>query len=236
MDVVFIDPMSYNNLEIYDKELLSRVDLDLDVLFLCSTLFKSKQINDANRIKIERIFRYNEKKGLLKLLSYINSLRRVWKFVRKETPKVVHVQWIRIPVVEYFFYKRLKQQFGVNVIFTAHNIVPHESNESVQQQYGKFYNLVDAVIVHDNNSKTIINEKFGINLSKISVIRHGILNFPVEQKMIECEIKNIINEYKISDDSILFSSLGLQSYYKGPDVLMDVWKKHADFFAKSSIL
>lgn len=234
MDVFFIDPQSYNGLEVYDKSLLDNIDAGLEVRFLCSSLFKSETLGRGGKIPIIRIFSYNTKQGVSKIISYLHSLLRVKREIKKYKPHVLHIQWIKIPFLDLLFYKYIKNRFKVKIVFTAHNVVPHESNEREQRLYGNFYSIVDSFIVHEEKSKSELKERFGISENRIHVIRHGVLDLPTDPDLVKKEYEDIIGRYHIDNDAIVFASLGLQSYYKGTDVLMTVWKKNAQSFKEKS--
>lgn len=230
MDVFFIDPQSYHGLEVYDKSLLDNVDENVNILFLCSSLLEAEEVGKGDNIIIKKVFNYNSKHGVFKLLSYCGSLLRIGRLVKKRRPKVIHIQWIRVPYIDLLFYRFIKRCYKVKIVFTAHNVVPHESNSREDKLYGKFYSIVDAIIVHEHRSKELLQKHFGVNPESIAVIRHGVLDLPTEPTLVQKEYDDIVSKHNIPDNAIVFSSLGLQSYYKGVDVLINLWNKHAKEF------
>ena len=79
MKVIYIDPMSYNNLAIYDSCLLSNVNAN--IYFVGNELYDSKQIKS---IEFYPFFNYSKKKGLNKVISYISSLIKIIGLVKSK--------------------------------------------------------------------------------------------------------------------------------------------------------
>lgn len=221
MTILYIDPQSYGNLEIYDNSLLKELPKDNIVLFACSSLLK-KSLPENNIITIP-LFHYNKKRGIIKVLSYLKSLFKVLLLIRKQRPSLIHVQWLRLLPIDSWLYLYVKKRFNIKIVFTAHNLLPHDSGEKYRKSYQKFYKQIDAVIVHESNSKKELIEKFGIEPNKISVIKHGVLTFNLDEEKVAKEEKEIIGENAIETQQLVFSSLGLQAYYKGTDALINVW-------------
>lgn len=230
MTVFFIDPQSYHGLEVYDYSLLDNVDENTSILFVCSSLFKTEKVGKGDHIHIKRVFHYNSKNGILKLISYCCSLLQIRRLVKKHRPQVIHIQWIRVPYVDLFFYRFIKRRYKIKIVFTAHNVVPHESNSRENKLYGRFYSIVDSIIVHENRSVELLRKYFNVKPESISVIRHGVLDLPTDPVLVQKEYEDIVSKHNIPENAIVFASLGLQSYYKGVDVLIDLWNKHANEF------
>lgn len=225
MKIFFVDPQSYLNLAVYDKSLLANVCKIYEVTFLCSTQYDGGEISGVN---VRPVFSYNKKKGIRKILSYIFSLLKIAKYTVAERPDIVHIQWLKIESVDYWIYRTIKAVIKSKIVFTAHNILPHNTGNAYLRIYKKFYHLVDAIIVHDENSKNELSTKLEINENKISVIRHGILNYKVNEEQIEAEIKDLQQRYHLNDSKLLLSVVGFQNKYKGTDVLLKAWTKSVE--------
>ncbi len=221
MTLLYIDPQSYDNLEIYDKSLLNQLPKDCNILYACSFLIKEGGM--SCNIEALPLFKYNRKKGPAKVLSYCCSLFKILLLIQKRRPSVMHIQWLRMAFVDSWFYLLLRKIFRIKIVFTAHNLLPHDSGERYKGIYQKFYKRIDAIIVHDFNSKNELIEKFEIEFEKITVIKHGVLSFDLSEEKVEKEKKSILEEYGITPKQLVFSSLGIQGYYKGTDTLIKVW-------------
>lgn len=218
-NIIFIDPQSYNNLSMYDKGVLSSFEKG-EVTFIGSKLWNcSPMTNVDSRLW----FTYNSiKNPLLKLASYMGTLLKIIRLIQRDMPNIVHIEWIRVPVIDQLFAKWLKRQ-GIKVVYTAHNILPHNSGENYKSQYKKYYQLVDKIIVHSLTTKLELIEMFQLNPSTIEVIPHGIIDIEVEKGVdVKSRMETLKNNLKLNG-KIIFSSLGAQGRYKGIDNIVDVW-------------
>lgn len=231
--IFFIDPMSYNNLELYDTFLLMGQNNSMDIFFFSNTNMLTKEING---VCIKKIFNYSNKFFLLKPLYYILSLIKLFVYFLKIKPSVAHIQWFKIPVVDLLYYKIIKHLFKVKILHTVHNVVPHDGKRKDIKRYSQLYELSDSLILHTENSlneikKIIPNEK----LSKFNIIPHGVLKYPFKDSTIEQSILKIKKE-KIFDNKFIFAFLGSQGKYKGIDILIDVWINTPELSENNNIL
>jgi len=111
---------------------------------------------------------------------YLRKLRTVLHHLRIERPDMIHLQGTfsaRRDWLPLIFLKHLR----LPVIFTAHNILPHEARErraaGMRSAYRLLYHLVDRVIVHGQTAKRDITGLFKLARTKISVIPHGDYTF-----------------------------------------------------------
>ena len=208
MKIFYIDPQSYNNLADYDRYLLSNIDVDK--YFFCSEKFN---FEISGNTKIDKCFCYNSLIGFRKIISYIKSIIYVLKNVKKHKPEIIHFQWLKIPQFDYFVLKNIKRvSRKTKIIFTAHNILPHNTGNKYKKIYEKIYSFIDGIIVHGNKTKDNLLQKFSIDKNKVVVIPHGFL--PREKKE---------KQKKDDGDFITFSIIGSLSKYKGVDLLVEAW-------------
>ena len=216
--VFYIDPQSMHHPAIYDYFLLAEISADL-------TYFCSKYLDQLrhNHITYKPVFAYNNiKSDALKAVSYILSYAAILWYVLTLRPDVIHVQWYKIPRLDYMFYKVVKALSKTHIVFTAHNVLPHNTGEKYATIYAKLYRLVDHIIVHTQRSKTEIAEQFGIDQDKIHVIRHGLTRLTYDEKKYDEEKAYYARKYK-TDNKLVFASVGEQSPYKGVDIVAEVW-------------
>lgn len=226
MKIMYIDPMMGGSLAIYDMSLLRNIPSESKIIILGSSLYKD---NVPDNMTFEPIFTYNRKSGIKKILSYLGSLWRIYKRCRHLKPDVIHIQWLKIHGLDSKFYLYLKRKFGVKIVFTAHNILPHDTGEKYYKTYKNFYYHIDAVIVHDKNTQKEMCEKFNLPEKKVNVIPHGLILFKGNEKGIKEEGEKFVDKYGIKENVIVFSSMGVQGWYKGTDVLLDIWANNELF-------
>lgn len=212
-NIFFIDPMSYNNLEDYDVNVLSKFNKD-EVLFFGNTKFSS-----SIKFKSKLIFNYSSKIGVKKVLSYLKSQFILIYFIIKERPTLLHFQWFKLPLFDFLVLLFIKFIYPkIKIIFTAHNVLPHDTGLKYFKIYKKIYNLIDKVIVHDNNTKNEILTQFLLKEHKVQVIFHGLLDIEKNEE----QITEISNSVKY-DGKIVFAFMGYIHKYKGIELLFETW-------------
>lgn len=235
--ILFIDPMSYGTIGEYDNLLLNGIVKTsgdkIKIDYACS---RYCQYHYSNPIKQYKVFSYNRiKNNILKGISYILSLLTICIIILIKRPKIIHIQWIRKPVIDLFFlniYKKL----GTSIVYTAHNVLPHNDNSTkTKNNYSKCYELVDCIIVHSETTKKELIDNMNIDESKIQVISHGLLKIKADENRIEESCQEFRRMYNM-DDKIIISCLGVQSAYKGTDILIDVWRKYPEIRMNSNVL
>ncbi|MCC7487573.1 MAG: glycosyltransferase family 4 protein [Burkholderiales bacterium] len=85
---------------------------------------------------------------------------------------VVHVQFFRYMLVEGAVYLLLRP-FLKNLIFTAHNVVPHEGTAWHRAFFRVWYAMVDHVHVLSQNAAQTLRTALNVPERKITVIPHG---------------------------------------------------------------
>ena len=222
MKVFYIDPQSYNNLSVYDYHLLTHVR-GHEIVYYGNQLYQCEPIRG---VKQKLVFCYSTKKHVWqKALSYFVSMFRILLDVMKERPDVVHVQWLRLWQIDYAF-ERLLNRMGIQLVFTAHNVLPHnDPKPQDKKRYAKYYQMADSIIVHSERTKREMVSDIGVEAGKIKVIHHGILENGVNQVDVleRCEV--LSQTLGIKQGDIVFSCLGLQNTYKGIDLVVKVWNE-----------
>jgi glycosyltransferase involved in cell wall biosynthesis len=219
--------MSYSNLEYYDKGILSNFT-NTNVLFLGNVKIESKPVN----IKSKLIYNYSGKKSFFKLFYYLISNFKLLYLILKFNPKLLHFQWFKLPLLDFYFLKVIKiLKPNIKVLFTAHNILPHDSGNKFKSIFDKLYNLVDSIIVHDDYSKKTFLSIFDIKSDKINVIRHGLLKIPRDENKVNLNS----NKFIFLNDKIIFLFIGQITKYKGIDLLIDTWNQSVELNSNEKI-
>lgn len=218
--VLYIDPQSTGNLAAYDFGVLSEVEGEVD--YVCSRYYDYREMGP--NVRMLPLFSYNRiGNPLLKLLSYLWSMGRLLVLTARLRPAVVHVQWLRVPHVDYMFYWIMKRLYGPAMVMTAHNVLPHNTGNRYRGIYGKVYRLFDRLIVHAEATRREIHDIFGIEEERISVIHHGTLRMDFDAEALKKQEAALRRKYP-TEGKTVFTSLGEQSAYKGIDLLVDIWR------------
>ena len=213
MKILYVDPMSYNNLSIYDRYLLNNI-IDVKKEYFCSTKLEFENFENTS---IKKLYCYSEKKGILKILSYLWTQILLFLYVLKNDIDLIHIQWMKLPYLDYLIYRTIKRFLKVNIVFTAHNILPHDTGEKYKKSYKKIYNMIDKIIVHSSRTREELINEFEISREKISVIPHGLLDIQGEDSK-----KN--DDFIKNKNEKVFSFIGYLNKYKGIDFLVDAWR------------
>jgi glycosyltransferase involved in cell wall biosynthesis len=169
--------------------------------------------------KIRRTLRFLEFCGNITTL----ALRFLFK-----RPDIIHVQWVSLVdrgmSVELWFLKLAKWR-GSKLVYTVHNLLPHDPNKDYRKDFDRVYALMDGLICHTRETRDRLIEEFGVDRHKIWVIPHGPLFYdyePIEKP----EAKRRLG-YSPEHRVVLYQ--GLVRQYKGLDFLLDAWN---DFHRK----
>jgi D-inositol-3-phosphate glycosyltransferase len=135
----------------------------------------------------------------------------------------IHIQWVLEPERDLLF-MRIIRALGFKIIYTAHNLLPHD-NETAQEykKYLDIYNSVDRIIVHAENNKRELIDKFGINSGKIFVIPHGVYDIFLCNENIGIEAAR--TELGISKSRKVILFFGAIRRYKGFEYLAEAFLK-----------
>ena len=215
----YIDPESYANLSAYDYNLLSNIDGD--IVYLCSSLYDHEPMKE--NVTSIPVFTYNKKKtNLQKGLSYINSYFKIFFYILRLKPKVIHIQWLRLQTFDLCFYQIVSRLTHTRLILTAHNVLPLDTGTRYVKLYRRIYHLMDRIITHSKNSRRELLELFNLPPEKVVVIPHGLLKVNVDTEKLKNETGDFQELYP-RQNRLVFSSLGFQTTYKGTDLLAKVW-------------
>jgi glycosyltransferase involved in cell wall biosynthesis len=140
---------------------------------------------------------------LLKGVEYFPSVRRLTRAVSAFRPDVVHVQWLAVRRYDLRWVERLRRDRPV--LFTAHNVLPHEG-EADPERRRQLYEAFDRVVVHTRKGAEHV-EGFGVPPERIARIPHGTFDAPAATAIMPP-----------SGRTLLF--FGLIRRYKGLDVLV----------------
>ncbi len=221
MKIYYIDPQSANNTAIYDRSLLSGMT-QTEVVYYNSVLYN---IDPLERGETRCVFNYNICRNVLvKSVSYVRSLLAILRDARRERPDIVHIQWIRIWPIDMLFIFLL-HLLKVKVVFTAHNILPHNEKSGDKFKFTRYYKALDAVIVHAERTRDEMAESLGIDKKKIFVKHHGIIDNSFDADLLKQRMSELRSELGIPADALVFSSMGLQNHYKGTDLIVKAWEK-----------
>lgn len=137
--------------------------------------------------------------------------------VREFHPDVVHIQWINRPLTALAFV-RWAQSLGTAVVYTPHNILPHERRWLSLPIYRQLYRRVDRVVVRDRHLGWALEEVLDTPQDRLSYLP-GSPNPLALPDSPWSEIPEL-PDYRPGEFRVLFFGHG--SARKGLDGLLDV--------------
>src|SRR6187402_190296 len=177
--VVQVDPNA--NTPPYDRALCDALAAAGCEVTLLTSRFAYEQLDDPSIYVVdERFFRLASSRAAGRLrLSAVPALRRALKGAEypldwllalnglpAQRPDVVHIQWSFEPRLDRLIWQRVKR-LGVPLVYTVHNLLPHNSRAGDAAYYGELYRLSDGLVVHSERSATILRDEWQIPAERI---------------------------------------------------------------------
>ena len=151
----------------------------------------------------------------IRLFNYYIKL--IWYLVKSKA-SVVHVKWVRFEWIDGVIIPFLIQLLGKKVIYTAHNVIPHNTSGWWWEfKFKRIYLQQDLILVHSTFIKDELIAKFGIRPEKVTVLSHGVYRVPDNKQIDKASAKK---ELGIPDDKFVVLFFGKISKYKGFDLLV----------------
>ena len=147
--------------------------------------------------------------------------RHIGEYLRANEVQVVHQQWITDVETEPRFWASLRQQLSPSVplVYTAHNVWPHESIPALRKQYQALYQQPDRIIVHGDALRIQMVKEAQVPQQKISVIPHGNYHHVAEAVPVMPQVEARAR-LGLPDNAKVVLFLGAIRNYKGLDTLL----------------
>ncbi len=150
--------------------------------------------------------------------SMINISRRN-RFALSNNFDVVHIQGIGVPLLDQFFLKKMAKK--IPVVVTIHDVVSHYKRIASRDSFmKKTLQIPHRLIVHYENGKKQLAERWKIGSNKIDVIPHGII--PVQNQSNMTEARKKLN---LPADKNILLFFGSIRENKGLDILLKSMKE-----------
>ncbi len=200
---------AYNLLQALSQEEDLRVSLLTDIDYELENLKRDFQL-----IKVR-----------IKDQAYPKVAYRIVKQILKARPRLIHLQSLVSARKDWFLFV-LARLFGFPVIFTAHNVLPHEEEERsaffVRSAFKIIYHCSRRIIVHTRYSKEKLAALFKIDPQKILVIPHGNYLFMRVKEVSRQEAKENLG---LPQDKKVILQFGAIRPYKGIDALLYAFRR-----------
>jgi glycosyltransferase involved in cell wall biosynthesis len=140
-------------------------------------------------------------------------------------PDIIHVQWtplLRKVPFELWLLKFAKG-LGIKLVYTVHNLLPHDSGTRFLSLFKHVYNEMDALICHTEEASNSLVHEFSVDPKRIWVIPHGPLLHDLKRDSTQMA-KSRLN---LPPDVPVVLWQGFIRPYKGLDFLLQAWHKIA---------
>lgn len=173
-------------------------------LVRCS--FMSRKILNSHHRK-----RFNLSKGII----YLASLTRLFIFVYRERPDIVHWHEIKLPFIEYLIIRCFKKM-GIRIVYTAHDVYRLDDRKAYPYLI-KEYRIFDFIISHAEENRGMIINDMGVPIEKTKVVPHGEYTYLVGEEQKKQEARLILG---IPTKAKVLLFFGYIRKYKGLTVLI----------------
>jgi len=161
---------------------------------------------------------------LLKAGEYVLNLGLLAVRFMARTPDILHVQFLPlvkqgIPVEIWFL--SLARALGIRIVYTVHNVLPHERHQRDKQLYQRIYHLADRFICHDVHAANRLVSEFQVAPERISLIPHG----PLFQSSGKADAAEARRRLGLPHEDCIVLFQGIIRSYKGVSFLLKAWKR-----------
>ncbi|HZW39613.1 MAG TPA: glycosyltransferase family 4 protein [Ignavibacteriaceae bacterium] len=157
---------------------------------------------------------------LYKIYAYLKYISKFIGLIFKYKPDAIHFEFFRFK--SDFLLFPLLRLMKPKLVYTAHNIYPHERNKSDYFLHKIVYSAAEEIIVHSNFIKKRLIASFPVNEKKVKVIAHGNFDHYLPEHLSnKCDARKLLG---ISQNENVALFFGYIREYKGVDLLLEAFK------------
>lgn len=164
-----------------------------------------------------------------KVKEYIKACKYITQKL-KEGYDVLHIQWILLSPLDWYFIKKIKKESKCKLIISVHDILPFNEKFYDKHFHKKIYDACDQIIVQAKTNIKRFDQLFPECSKKVTYIPHGhFLDFV--DKHDKSEAKEHLN---IPKDKNVLLFFGQIKKVKGVGVLLEAFgkllQKHNNYY------
>jgi D-inositol-3-phosphate glycosyltransferase len=144
---------------------------------------------------------------------YILGWLRTLGLLLRRRPTVLHVQWLVRAAVEVRLLPLLARSLRARLVYTAHNVLPHERGEEAARTLGILYRRCDVIVVHTHHSRRVLLDLWPeVVQERVVVVPHGNQEYRLTESFSQEEARR---ELGIPANQALVGFIGKIRPYKG---------------------
>lgn len=149
---------------------------------------------------------------LLKLFYYIKGFIGVYFHLNKKQNEnsILHLHWLKFSLFDLIILILIRYKTNTKLVFTVHNVLPHESNLIDKLIYPLIYRRIDAFTFHSKSSYHKLTNELNVDVKEYAIIPH------YGNEVVDSSVAPTKN-------SLLY--FGSIRDYKGLDILIDACSK-----------
>lgn len=171
--------------------------------------------------------KYNTLRRAIRLAELIAGLARTYFYITNNNVKIVNYSLNSDLPIEYVFLSLLKKR-RIKIVVTCHDVLPFGvplTDIVLSKKFRKkklFFELADYLLVHNDNSRSELNQYYGISGDKVISSPFPIMDisFFYKENSLPRDIQNFL-----SGGSFLVSMVGYFRSEKGLKILIDAWQR-----------
>jgi glycosyltransferase involved in cell wall biosynthesis len=142
------------------------------------------------------------------------------KRLRRAGAQLLHQQWlIDSPEVDGEIWDEVRRGYDIPLVYTAHNVLPHESASGQADAYGKLYQRPSKIIVHGQALAEQARRELMVPADKLHVIHQGNSHWMREVSP-PASARDARAQLGINENVKVILAFGFIRHYKGLDVLL----------------
>ena len=145
---------------------------------------------------------------------WLGGAAAVLRSTRELRPDVVHFQHAMNRRLDHRLLRRLARRAAL--VWTAHDVLPHERTSADEARFARIYRSVDTVIV--------MSEPAAVAIRELCQVEAVVVDHPVDDSIGRIERAKARDALGLDADTRILGALGFVRSYKGYDLLAETWQ------------
>lgn len=217
MRVILIDSLIGNDYTICLANSLCKEDIDLTLIVPSNRIVANNGRMHVNKWLPSKA---KDQSKPVKILKYFIFLYKTTFLAWGKDKAVVHFQFLRLKTD--IFFMMFLRLLRIKVVYTAHNIFPHDSKKYDFIFNYLLYKTASKIIIHSETTRKILLTTFKVRTSKLNVIPHG--NFDMYINSDPISRREARQKFNLQENDKVLLFFGQIREYKGIDLLIEAYR------------